>query len=273
MCVARADSRETPGYNGFPIEMTAVRVESMNEPDIHARLSQISTRWSDLREAHARSSPSAMAARGSLVEEYVGAVYRYLLASVRDADVAEDLAHEFIVRFLRGDFGKARPERGRFRDYVKAAVVNLLYDHYRRKRDDPGPLPSSFAQQVTIRPGGDDGQEDFSQFWRTEVLERTWEALNQDSGNYYEVLRIKADHPDAQAPEIAARLAGKRGREVSPATVRKTLQRARAKFADLLIDEVAKSLETPDAQSLEAELKELDLLRFCTAALARRGQT
>ena len=55
----------------------------------------------------------------------------------------------------------------------------------------------------------------------------------------------------------------------TPGYVRKTLQRAQAKFADLLLDRVAESLDDP-AADLEAELRELDLLKYCRTALGRR---
>ena len=72
-----------------------------------------------------------------------------------------------------------------------------------------------------------------------------------------------------QSPEMADRLTAQLGKPMTPENVRKTLQRAQAKFADLLLDRVAESLDDPSAD-LEAELKELDLLRYCRSALARR---
>jgi hypothetical protein len=68
---------------------------------------------------------------------------------------------------------------------------------------------------------------------------------------------------------MAERLTAQLGKPMTPENVRKTLQRAQAKFADLLIDQVAESLDAPSAD-LEAELKELDLLKYCRSALERR---
>ena len=48
-----------------------------------------------------------------LMEYYFGAVYRYLRVSVRDPEAAADLAQDFALRFVRGDFKKADPSRGR----------------------------------------------------------------------------------------------------------------------------------------------------------------
>jgi hypothetical protein len=58
---------------------------------------------------------------------------------------------------------------------------------------------------------------------------------------------------------------------VSEAGVRQTLHRAREKFADLLLEEVARELDDPTPERLEEELSELSLLDQCRAALERRG--
>ena len=63
-----------------------------------------------------------------LVLRYGGAVHRYLLASLRDVDAADELAQEFALRFLRGDFKNADPGKGRFRDFLKRAVYRLMVD-------------------------------------------------------------------------------------------------------------------------------------------------
>ncbi len=53
------------------------------------------------------------------------------------------------------------------------------------------------------------------------------------------------------------------------ASVRKTLQRAREKFAALLVEEVTRSIESNDPTHVEDELIALDLLRYCRVALER----
>ena len=53
--------------------------------------------------------------------------------------------------------------------------------------------------------------------------------------------------------------------------VRKALQRSHAKFAELLVDEVATSLGAPSRDELAEELRELDLLKYCRSALERHA--
>src|SRR5205823_1546490 len=103
--------------------------------------------------------------------------------------------------------------------------------------------------------------------------DRTWEALQQsehESGQpHYTLLHFRADHPHLPAAEAADRLAVRLGKSLTAAWVHKHLHLARHKFTDLLVEEVARSLERPTAAELEEELLELGLLDRCRAALER----
>src|SRR4051812_43279977 len=90
------------------------------------RLSNISTLWTMLLCAHDAPKDRAQSARHALLERYGRAAYRYLLGAVHDSEAAKELAQELAVRFLRGDFHRADPDRGRFRDYLKTALIHLV---------------------------------------------------------------------------------------------------------------------------------------------------
>jgi hypothetical protein len=71
---------------------------------------------------------------------------------------------------------------------------------------------------------------------------------------------------------MAEKLSARLGRELTAAGVRKTLERARDRFAALLLDEIVHTLGAPSAEQLEEELIELNLLEHCRAALDRRAE-
>src|SRR4051794_39999556 len=102
------------------------------------RLSRIQTHWGTLLRAGQGEDQQGLQ---RLLVRYHRAVYRYLLATVRDADAAEELTQDFAVRFLRGDFKHADPHRGRFRDFLKTAVRHLAIDYWRRQEKAAQPLP------------------------------------------------------------------------------------------------------------------------------------
>lgn len=102
------------------------------------RLSQIETSWTQLGLAHSDDSqnPATQQARQVLLHRYANPVYQYLLACVRDESVAEDLAQDFAIKFLKGRFENADQDRGRFRDFVKRSLSNLATDHFRRLKKE-----------------------------------------------------------------------------------------------------------------------------------------
>jgi RNA polymerase sigma-70 factor (ECF subfamily) len=240
----------------------------MNSTDVSNRLSQIQTHWSVVFTAHSESDTAARA-QSELAQRYLGAIYRYILGTVRDPHRADDLAQEFAVRLVRGDFRQATPERGRFRDFVKRAVRNLITDDMRRKRPHQASpdLPEPAAHD---EPGGDD---DFIERWREELIRRAWEALEaveMETGQpYYTVLQQKAANPEIRSLQIAEQLGRQTGKPMTEAGVRKILQRAREKFADLLLDEVGRSIQSTQREQVAEELIELGLYEYCKPALER----
>jgi RNA polymerase sigma-70 factor (ECF subfamily) len=238
----------------------------MDRPAGDEHLSQISTLWTMLLRAHARAG-DAEAAQHNLLERYGGAVGRYLLGAVHDPDVAADLTQEFAVRFLRGDFRRAEPGRGRFRDYLKTALIHLVTDHRRARAGAPGPLPP-----VVAAPTDDPADDDvtFLVGWRAELLDRTWDALAAGHPTEHAVLLTRVGGVDLASPALADAAGERLGRPLTAAAARKALQRAHGHFSELLVIEVTRSLGEPTPAELEAELQALDLLRYCRSALAKR---
>jgi DNA-directed RNA polymerase specialized sigma24 family protein len=225
------------------------------------RLSQLKTRWTLLFQAH-RSGDAAAEAQRELLLRYHGAAFRYFLGALRDPGAAEELAQDFAVRFLRGDFRRASPERGSFRAFLKTALRRQMIDHWRH--DPPAP-------PVAVE---DELDRSFLARWREELLARTWEALaeaeRQTGQPSCTVLRWKSERPELSAAELAGLLTAETGKPVTEAGLRQILHRARERFADLLLAEAARSLQTDDRERVEQELIDLELLDYCKSALSRR---
>jgi RNA polymerase sigma-70 factor (ECF subfamily) len=240
------------------------------------RLSQLKTHWTLLFRAHQASGDEASAAQRELLLRYHGAAFRYLLGVLRDPAAAEELTQDFAVRFLRGDFRHATPQRGHFRGFLKAVLRHLVIDYWRRKGRGPQRLDSGQDQPAPPAAVEDELDRPFLEKWREELLARTWEALaetQQQTGQpYHTLLRWKSEQPKATAAELARRLAAETGKPVTEAGLRQTLHRARERFADLLLEEVGRSVETDDPAEVERELIDLGLLDYCKSALQRRNR-
>lgn len=242
----------------------------MDQTGLEQRLSRITTLWSVIFQAHQGTADAAQVAQGVLIQRYCGAVYRYLLGAVRDPDTASDLCQEFALRFVRGDFRRADPQRGRFRDYLKTALVHLVNDHHRCRQRSPQQLGADSPEPAAPQPESADSDRAFLLSWRAELLARTWKTLDEINPAYHAVLLSRIDNPDLSNTQLADLLGNQRGKKITPAAFRKTLQRAHEKYAELLLDEVMKSLETPTIENLRQELHDLDLLRHCQSVLEMR---
>jgi RNA polymerase sigma-70 factor (ECF subfamily) len=233
------------------------------------RLSQIGTLWTQMFQATAADSDEGGPPR-ELVLRYYGAVYRYLLGAVRDEDTALDLAQEFARRFLRGDFRNADPARGRFRDFLKASLRNLVNDHWKRQQK----VKQRAAPEEIAEPAAATAEDDFETSFRDDLLARTWEALatsERETGRpFCTVLLCKTRQPDLDTAGLVAVLEPQLGKHFSEAAMRQTLHRARVLFSDLLLDEVGRSAGTSDLDRLAEELVALNLLEYCRSALERR---
>jgi RNA polymerase sigma-70 factor (ECF subfamily) len=235
-------------------------------------LNEISSLWTVVSRASGGLSETAAAAREQLLDRYGAAVYRYLLGAVRDTHDAEELAQEFALRFLRGDLRRADPDRGRFRDFVKGTLFHLIADYHRKRRKGGPPLPvDGFDLPAPSAAPDPDGS--FVNSWRDQLLHDAWAGLaqfQQETGRpLHDVLRLRADHPEMRSPQMAELLSARMAKPVSADWVRQTLHRARDRFADLLIQQVAQTLREPSRAKLEEELIELSLLSYCRTALER----
>lgn len=238
------------------------------------RLSRISTMWTQLARAHEGGDSADVWT--VLIGRYHGAVHRYLLGAVRDPHVADELFQEFALKFLRGDYRRADPERGRFRDFVKTSLFRLVARHRQHQRRDQGvPIGEEGAPEPAA-PIGPLSEDDaaFLRSWRAELLARAWDGLQarEASGGppFYAVLRLRADAPEVSSAEMAEKLGARLGKAVNAAWVRQSLHRAREVFSDLVLDEVSRSLGQATPEDIEAELIDLGLLEHCRSALERR---
>ncbi len=242
-------------------------------PEDPDRLSRMQTLWTLVCKAHQGPDEDGQIARAALLERYGGAVRRYLLGAVHDADAADELAQDFALKFLRGDFRNADPEQGRFRSFLKSALFRLVIDYHRRRKHQPLPMNSHTPEPVANENSPFDSEAVFLQSWRSELLARAWATLEtqepMERQPLYTILRFRADHPEMSSTQMAEQLSVRLARPISAANVRQLLHRSREKFAELLLNEVEQTLEQPALERVTEELVDLSLLEYCRPALER----
>lgn len=238
----------------------------MEPQDSDKPLSDIETLWPALEEARSGTAEEVAAAQRRIIERYGGAVSRYLRGLLHDEHAAEELTQEFALALVRGDFRGADPQRGRFRAYVKAVLVHLVSHYCERRKKEARLLPADSAALAAVAAPSTDAESAFDSDWRKEVLTHAWNALASTNRTLYTVLHFRAEHPEVRSPEMAQRLRHELGKDVTAENVRQILRRARDKYSELLVQEVAQSLASPTRERVEEELEELGLLEHCRDA-------
>lgn len=222
-----------------------------------ANLSQISTRWPLI------SDPV------QFVFRYAEPIQRYLAAIIKNPHDTEEVLQDFLLRSFQHGFVPERIIHGKFRNYLKAAVRNAAISHFRRQ--DAARADSLDGKEHLLPDPAADAADEAGQRWleqwRQCLLDRVWQALDNHQRRTpdnlaYTVLRLIVDFPQEDSTSLAARASQIAGRPVRAAAFRKHLSRARRTFAQLLVEEVAKTLERPTSLSVEEELIEIGLMPY-----------
>lgn len=231
----------------------------------------IETIWPLLHKAHEGGAAEINAAQQAVLLRYRPAVYRYLLACLGSADAADELCQEFSLRFVRGDFRRADPEKGRFRDLLKSSLYHLIIDYHKRKNRGMPQLAPNAPEPADSEHSTFESDRQFLASWRADLLNKAWEALADEerrSGRpMHTVLQFRASHPEMRSAEMARHLTTQLGKEISDDWVRKWLKLARDRFAENLLLEVRASLHDPTPDDVLQELIDLKLLEYCKDAL------
>lgn len=228
------------------------------------RFDAVETNWSLIREACRETTMHAAPARATLVLRYLPAISHYVAAIVRDESVSQDLTQDVCARLMNGDFSGADEQRGRFRDYLKTAVRNIAKNHWRQeKRRSTAPLPDSLKENSP-------NEAAWVSAWRSAVLDMTWramEAWERKTPNAigHTLLRLRVDLPDVPLDQIAAKLEQQTGKAHRLNAIRTQLHRARSRFAEYLLAEVARTLADATPEALQEELAALGLLGYIPA--------
>lgn len=230
------------------------------------RLTTLETSWTVIRNAHT-AGPAGQAAMRELIGRYHDAVERYLRLKLRDRHLADEVFQEFWTKLLTHKLAGADHNKGRFRDYLRTVLHRLIVDHFRGRKLQPLP-PGDL-----LDPSAPD--HDYDQAWRESMIRRVWSRLETyeaatPKNRYATVLHLRVGHPEASIDELADRLLEQTGTRVSPEAFRKTLQRSRAKFLELLIEELRVTIHPATPEDIEAEIQDLGLgnlyRRYSTAS-------
>lgn len=232
---------------------TAALLRSNVEPP-KSRLEEISTRWNQVGDPL------------QFVMRYGQAIEKYLAVLIGNRADAADVSQEFLASMLEHRFANANPDEGRFRQYLKTCVLNAARMHFRKRTStkETAVMPDWLLDLPQREPSAD---VEWLAEWRRCVVDRGWAALHRlqqatPDSPAFTVMRLAKEFGETEdSAALAERLSAMIGHPVTPEAFRKQLSRARRLFAELLVREVARTLQDPTPDDVETELADTGLMR------------
>lgn len=223
------------------------------------------TEWLTVNQAQ-QGGAGSLQALEKLCQTYWYPLYVYVRGQGHDHHAAQDLTQEFFSRLLARDWLRnVHPSKGRFRAFLLDAMNKFLTDEWRRagtlKRGGGRAVFSLDAlaaeQRFQHEPAHHESPDRlFDRSWAATVAEQALASLRQeylarDQAGLFDALKhtLAGERSPAGQAEIARRLGFK------PGTLRKSAQRLRERYQELLRTEIVQTVINPD--ELDDEIRHI----------------
>ena len=224
------------------------------------------THWSVVLSAGNHVGPDAAAALEKLCRAYWYPLYFYVRRQGHTPHDAQDLTQEFFARLLERNFLESvRPEKGKFRSFLLAALKHFLANQGERARAAKRgggvaliSLDEETAENLYLQePAASASPEAaFEKRWAITLLERAFAQVRQEysdggKGQVFEGLKLFLEEGTGHG-EYAAVAAGL---GMTPNAAAVAVHRLRQRYRELVRVEVAHTLARPE--ELEDEMRHL----------------
>jgi RNA polymerase sigma factor (sigma-70 family) len=224
------------------------------------------THWSVV--VAARDAPSTQSAQAleQLCRIYWYPLYAFIRRRGIDAHDAQDLTQEFFYRLLDRNYLSAVDYRkGKFRSFLLAALEHFLANEWRRAKTQKRGGHVAFvsinddtAENRFIQTPSSDAapEKAYEQAWAMSLLEQSLNRLRAeatDAGKADTFERLKGFLTGDKHAVTYAELA--RQMNTTEAALKMTVSRMRARYGELLREEIANTVTTPN--EIEDELRAL----------------
>jgi RNA polymerase sigma factor (sigma-70 family) len=220
------------------------------------------THWSVVVRAWDSRSPEGAAAMERLCRTYWYPLYVFVRRKGNTHEDASDLTQAFFARFLeKGYLRSVDASRGKFRTFLLTSMTHFLANEWDRgqtqRRGGGFKILSldavSAEERYRLEPVEQATPETiFERRWAQTVMGIVLDRLAVETDEKrFEVLKgfLLEDKGAVSYDEAAAQLG------ISVAAITSAIHRMRARFRALLFDEIANTVETPDA--VEPEIRHL----------------
>lgn len=220
------------------------------------------THWSVVLAAGDAESPEAAAALEALCQTYWFPLYAYARRAGNDIAASEDLTQEFFTRLLQKDYLRVVDrKRGRFRWFLLTAFKCFLANEWDRERAQkrgggqrPVPLDALTAEQRYQLEPADQQTADllFERRWAMTLLENSRERLQKEyevGGKRDRFEMLEGSLPGGRSERTYAEMGKVLG--LSEGGVKTEVHRMKRRYAELMREEVARTVADPAEVDLE----------------------
>jgi RNA polymerase sigma-70 factor (ECF subfamily) len=226
----------------------------------------VTTSWTNLMQARQGDTPEAREALEVLCETYWYPLYAYARRNGHNAQDAEDMTQAFFFQLLEKNFlGSVDRRKGKFRSFLLASLNHFMANRWdyetAAKRGGGRKLVSldekTAEERYTLEPSIHETPEKiFESQWAATLLESARTRLEQENtssekARLYGHLRefIVGDVGSGDYVPIAEQL------DMTPGAVAVAVHRLRNRYAELVREEVVRTVGDPE--EVEDELRHL----------------
>ena len=230
------------------------------------------THWSVVLSAGRSQTTSGRDSLACLCRVYWYPLYAYVRRRGHAAEEAQDLTQEFFAQLLEKNWvAGADQSKGRFRTFLLTAMSHFLADQWDRaraiKRGGAATILTLDADHAQERyahepADADTPERTFERRWALTVLDQVLRRLRTEYEQASRRQWFEALHPclvGDRTSQPYASLAATLG--VSEGTVKSAVHRLRQRYRQLLREEIASTVDGPEAVDEE--------LRYLVTVLAR----
>lgn len=226
----------------------------------------VTTHWSVVAAAGRGDAPDALAALESLCTTYWYPLYAYVRRRGYSVEDAQDLTQEFFARVLARQWvADADRAKGRFRTFLLTALSHFLANewdraHARKRGGGARPLALQFDTAETrygLEPADPLTPERcFERRWALTLLEEVLGRLRAEyehggRSDWFAALHpcLMGSRESQPYAELAAKL------KMTEGAVKVAVHRLRARYRELLREEIAKTVSSPS--EVDEELRHM----------------
>jgi RNA polymerase sigma factor (sigma-70 family) len=222
------------------------------------------TQWALLGSTSQSDSSQAGEAIEKLCRAYWPPLYTYIRRQGYGTEDGQDLTQTFFARLLEKNFwARADPQKGRFRSFLLTALRQFLADERDRARAakrgggvalisfDEGTGEEHFLEDLDHNLTH---EQQFDRQWASTVLEQARGKLRQEciaagKSAFYDQVNLLSD--ESEKSVTYAELAPPLGMSVS--AIKSAVSRLRARYGELVREEVAQTVSNPAEVDEEIE--------------------